>query len=213
MTKWYQFLNRIKFPSPTKALLYRVGATFAESSSFQRFTITYPRYGWTKVSLPQVWPKYFVPSTRGWENFAAAVAFFYGSMSVLEGKPEKAIDRVKAVSSFFFALWKTPWIFNLFIRLTCRLSFAIGISFHIYWIWPKLTLALKGLYTFRLSSWTFLWYPLIYASSRLALWVCSGVSFQLHTTNLTWRVKLDSYLSYSNANHQKALEEDIKLWL
>ena len=26
MTKWYQFLNRIRFPSPTKALVYRVRA-------------------------------------------------------------------------------------------------------------------------------------------------------------------------------------------
>ena len=24
MTTWYAFLNRIKFPSPTKALMYRV---------------------------------------------------------------------------------------------------------------------------------------------------------------------------------------------
>jgi len=24
MTKWYQFLNQIKFPSPTKALIYRL---------------------------------------------------------------------------------------------------------------------------------------------------------------------------------------------
>lgn len=28
MTKWYQFLNRIKFPSPTKALIYRVSTYF-----------------------------------------------------------------------------------------------------------------------------------------------------------------------------------------
>ena len=28
MTKWYQFLNRIKFPSPTKALIYRVNFFF-----------------------------------------------------------------------------------------------------------------------------------------------------------------------------------------
>ena len=27
MTTWYAFLNRIKFPSPTKALIYRVGAS------------------------------------------------------------------------------------------------------------------------------------------------------------------------------------------
>ena len=28
MTKWYQFLNRIKFPSPAKALIYRVSIHF-----------------------------------------------------------------------------------------------------------------------------------------------------------------------------------------
>lgn len=25
LTKWYQLLNRIKFPNPTKAVVYRVG--------------------------------------------------------------------------------------------------------------------------------------------------------------------------------------------
>ncbi|CAA7263576.1 unnamed protein product [Cyclocybe aegerita] len=59
MTKWYQFLNRIKFPSPTKALMYRV---------------------WLDQAI-------LTP---------VAVAFFYGSMSVLEGKPNEAVDRVKA---------------------------------------------------------------------------------------------------------------------
>ena len=28
MTTWYAFLNRIKFPSPTKALMYRVRTLF-----------------------------------------------------------------------------------------------------------------------------------------------------------------------------------------
>ncbi|KIK05147.1 hypothetical protein K443DRAFT_130489 [Laccaria amethystina LaAM-08-1] len=62
MTKWYSFLNRIKFPSPTKALLYRV----------------------------------FVFFTHVMVLASVAVAFFYGSMSVLEGKPEEAISRIKA---------------------------------------------------------------------------------------------------------------------
>lgn len=59
MTKWYSFLNRIKFPSPTKALVYRV---------------------WLDQAI-------LTP---------VAVAFFYGSMSVLEGKPEEALSRIKA---------------------------------------------------------------------------------------------------------------------
>ncbi|PPQ75688.1 hypothetical protein CVT26_001522 [Gymnopilus dilepis] len=59
MTKWYQLLNRIKFPSPTKALVYRV---------------------W----LDQA---FLTP---------VAVAFFYTSMSTLEGKPGEAFERVKA---------------------------------------------------------------------------------------------------------------------
>ncbi|KAF9526804.1 hypothetical protein CPB83DRAFT_857257 [Crepidotus variabilis] len=59
MTKWYQFLNRIKFPSPTKALMYRL---------------------WLDQAI-------LTP---------VAVAFFYSSMSVLEGKPDEAMDRVKA---------------------------------------------------------------------------------------------------------------------
>ncbi|KAJ3502498.1 hypothetical protein NLJ89_g8859 [Agrocybe chaxingu] len=59
MTKWYQFLNGIKFPSPTKALMYRL---------------------WLDQAI-------LTP---------VAVAFFYGSMSMLEGKPNEAVDRVKA---------------------------------------------------------------------------------------------------------------------
>ncbi|KAF8892308.1 hypothetical protein CPB84DRAFT_1826122 [Gymnopilus junonius] len=59
MTKWYQLLNRIKFPSPTKALVYRV---------------------W----LDQA---FLTP---------VAIAFFYSSMSVLEGKTQDAFHRVKS---------------------------------------------------------------------------------------------------------------------
>ncbi|EDR00159.1 uncharacterized protein LACBIDRAFT_255602 [Laccaria bicolor S238N-H82] len=63
MTKWYSFLNRIKFPSPTKALVYRVQSCF-----FTHVMVLTP----------------------------VAVAFFYGSMSVLEGKPDEALSRIKA---------------------------------------------------------------------------------------------------------------------
>lgn len=59
MTKWYQLLNRMKFPSPTKALIYRV---------------------WLDQAM-------LTP---------VAVAFFYGSMSFLEGKPGEAMPRIKA---------------------------------------------------------------------------------------------------------------------
>ncbi|KAF9473053.1 hypothetical protein BDN70DRAFT_843888 [Pholiota conissans] len=58
MTTWYSFLNRIKFPSPTKALIYRV---------------------WLDQAL-------LTP---------IAVGFFYSSMSILEGKPEEAVERVQ----------------------------------------------------------------------------------------------------------------------
>ncbi|KIM37582.1 hypothetical protein M413DRAFT_448383 [Hebeloma cylindrosporum] len=59
MTKWYQFLNRINFPSPTKALVYRV---------------------WLDQAL-------LTP---------VGVAFFYGSMSILEGKIQEAPARIEA---------------------------------------------------------------------------------------------------------------------
>lgn len=32
---------------------------------------------------------------------SVAIAFFYSSMSVLEGKPEETVERVKAVSILF----------------------------------------------------------------------------------------------------------------
>ncbi|KAF9261715.1 hypothetical protein L218DRAFT_961199 [Marasmius fiardii PR-910] len=59
MTKWYQFLNRIKFASPTRAIIYRV---------------------WLDQAI----------LTPG------AVAFFFGSMSILEGKPEEAWPRIQS---------------------------------------------------------------------------------------------------------------------
>ncbi|KAF5374633.1 hypothetical protein D9615_008915 [Tricholomella constricta] len=59
MTKWYQFLNSIKFTSPSRALATRVGLD--------------------QVVLTPV-----------------AVAFFFGSMSTLEGKPHEAVERIKA---------------------------------------------------------------------------------------------------------------------
>jgi len=59
MTHWYAFLNRLKFQTPTKALVYRVYLDQA-------------------VLTP------------------VAVAFFYGSMSVLELKPNEAYDRIKS---------------------------------------------------------------------------------------------------------------------
>ncbi|KAL0068096.1 Protein required for ethanol metabolism [Marasmius tenuissimus] len=59
MTKWYQFLNRIKFASPTRAIIYRV---------------------WLDQAV----------LTPG------AVAFFFGSMSVLEGKPNEAWGRIQS---------------------------------------------------------------------------------------------------------------------
>ncbi|KAG1729961.1 uncharacterized protein EDB91DRAFT_1252840 [Suillus paluster] len=49
LTKWYQLLNRIKFPSPTKAVMYRV---------------------WLDQAI-------LTP---------VAVGFFFGTMSILEGK-------------------------------------------------------------------------------------------------------------------------------
>ncbi|KAF9469472.1 hypothetical protein BDZ94DRAFT_1206021 [Collybia nuda] len=59
MTKWYAFLNGIKFASPMRAVIYRVWLDQA-------------------VLTP------------------VAVAFFFGSMSTLEGKPEEAIGRIQA---------------------------------------------------------------------------------------------------------------------
>ncbi|TFK18050.1 hypothetical protein FA15DRAFT_604050 [Coprinopsis marcescibilis] len=58
MTKWYQFLNRLYFPSPTKALVYRL---------------------WLDQAM-------LTP---------VAVVFFYGSMSTLEGSPDKALGRIQ----------------------------------------------------------------------------------------------------------------------
>ncbi|KAF9075636.1 hypothetical protein BDP27DRAFT_1042730 [Rhodocollybia butyracea] len=59
MTKWYQWLNNIKFSSPTKAVVSRV---FLDQA----------------VLTP------------------AAVGFFFGSMSLLEGKPKEVIPRIEA---------------------------------------------------------------------------------------------------------------------
>ncbi|GLB38070.1 putative peroxisomal membrane protein PXMP2 4 family protein [Lyophyllum shimeji] len=59
MTKWYQFLNTIKFTTPMRAVVTRVGLD--------------------QGALTPV-----------------AVAFFFGSMSTLEGKPLEAVERIQA---------------------------------------------------------------------------------------------------------------------
>ncbi|KXN90232.1 Protein SYM1 [Leucoagaricus sp. SymC.cos] len=59
MTAWYSLLNRLKFASPTRGLIYRV---------------------WLDQGL-------LTP---------VAVAYFYGSMSLLEGKVHEAVPRIQA---------------------------------------------------------------------------------------------------------------------
>ncbi|KAH0834302.1 hypothetical protein J3R83DRAFT_11677 [Lanmaoa asiatica] len=62
LTKWYQFLNRIKFASPTRGVIYRV---------------------WLDQAL-------LTP---------VAVGFFFGTMSILEGKGiSGAMERISEVS-------------------------------------------------------------------------------------------------------------------
>ncbi|KAF8647545.1 hypothetical protein AX16_006634 [Volvariella volvacea WC 439] len=58
LTIWYQFLNRLKFASPARGVIYRV---------------------WLDQAV----------LTPG------AVAFFFGAMSVLEGKPHEAAGRIQ----------------------------------------------------------------------------------------------------------------------
>ena len=119
MTKWYQLLNRIRFPSPAKALIYRVSNPFsicggAGNIRVNNFIFWVHRFGLTKLSLHQVRfscsPRSNIYSNKTY--FIVAVAFFYGSMSVLEGKPEEVTSRVKAVrqrvllfSWWFFSHW------------------------------------------------------------------------------------------------------------
>ncbi|KAF9073924.1 hypothetical protein BDP27DRAFT_1214925 [Rhodocollybia butyracea] len=59
MTKWYQWLNTIKFSSPTRAVVYRV---FLDQA----------------ILTP------------------AAVGFFFGTLSLLEGKPKEIIPRIES---------------------------------------------------------------------------------------------------------------------
>ena len=101
MTKWYQFLNRIRFPSPTKALIYRVSIRFpfVTGTYITNIIFLVHSFGLTKLSSHQVGFFLFskIISVFKPTYFLVAVAFFYSSMSVLEGKPEEAISRVKAV--------------------------------------------------------------------------------------------------------------------
>ena len=56
MTIWYQFLNRLKFPSPTKALIYRVGIHFPfDLGKIHNIVFFWVHsFGLTKLSLHQV---------------------------------------------------------------------------------------------------------------------------------------------------------------
>ncbi|KAG6878836.1 hypothetical protein C0992_007321, partial [Termitomyces sp. T32_za158] len=82
MTRWYSFLNSLKFATPRRALAARV--------ALDQLVLT-----------------------------PVAVPFFYGSMSILEGKPHEAIDRIRAV---YFSTLVRNW--GVFLPMQI-LNFAI----------------------------------------------------------------------------------------
>ena len=104
MTKWYQFLNRIKFPSPTKGVIYRVSSHFPFDLYYRRefvhnivllfIGLAWPGYPYTRLDILVLQDCTVIQKKH---YFIVAVAFFYSSMSVLEGKPEEAFPRVQAV--------------------------------------------------------------------------------------------------------------------
>ena len=112
LTTWYSFLNRVKFPSPTKALLYRVRPVQTHDEGCLRFLVSFPglagsSYPHTRSVISFVIYSFLSPHqshvfTHVIILTSVAVAFFYGSMSVLEGKPEEAPSRIIAVGSAVF---------------------------------------------------------------------------------------------------------------
>ena len=101
LTKWYQLLNRIKFPSPTKAVVYRVHTFFLHLLAFA-LTNGVRRYGLIKQFFHQVrWYRvlFHVCYREHVPSISAAVAFFFGTMSILEGKGfSGAVERIGTVS-------------------------------------------------------------------------------------------------------------------
>ncbi|KAG6888356.1 hypothetical protein C0995_009049 [Termitomyces sp. Mi166 len=77
MTKWYQLLNSIKFANPTRAVVARVG--------LDQVVLT-PGMSTHAFAMVNV------------HHSSVAVPFFFGSMSILEGKPYEAVERIKALS-------------------------------------------------------------------------------------------------------------------
>ena len=99
MTKWYQLLNRLQFRTPTRAVVYR-----ARPFRFAARTCIDHRLVPSVCGLFQVYldQSFFSP---------IAVAFFFGSMSVLEGKGlGEAADRVSHVRLEGFGALSPDWL-------------------------------------------------------------------------------------------------------
>ena len=79
LTKWYQGLNRLKFTSETKAVVYRVRLRLLSKICFSNDT----RFGWIKQFWRQV--RYCSIIAAGSHLRLGAVALFFTSMAFLEG--------------------------------------------------------------------------------------------------------------------------------
>lgn len=103
MTHWYAFLNRLKFPTPTKAVIYRVRLIY-QCVEFVFITkllgLSWSGCPYTRSAPPCLNLPHSTLKTD--TIYLAAVAFFYGSMSVLELKPNEAFDRIKSVGAMSY---------------------------------------------------------------------------------------------------------------
>jgi len=96
MTWWYALLNRIKFTSPTRGLIYRVRLCSCHPSNFKWWVAA--RFGLIKASSHRVRRILTFSTVTSTDlHSLVAVAYFYGSMSLLEGKVHEAIPRIQAV--------------------------------------------------------------------------------------------------------------------
>jgi len=96
ITTWYGFLHRIKFSSPTKAVVYRVSVHITSAGLVRAHLVSLGRFGWIKRCSHPVRSKLYLRIYLLNED-PVGVMFFYGAMSVLEGKPQEAIDRIQRV--------------------------------------------------------------------------------------------------------------------
>lgn len=109
-------------------------------------------------------------------HLSVAVPFFFGSMSILEGKPHEAVERIRAVTSSSPAFSFPPLtrIIQTYFPTLIR-NWSVILSQENFWVELTLRLVWTGVYSFLCRSSISQSCPRTFVLYLSASLVCSGV--------------------------------------